>query len=167
MCIRDRAFLGYALWRLWRIFGSAQQSVPRLHRVWQPHEATLLIGVAFVVLLVTFGFWTYTDLLFDVSQHKFRNVLLRMLLFVALFVGAVLGGWTAGRFKLRPFQADLLGRSLVGGLLMGWGGALTPGGNDWLILVGMPLFWPYAWVSVFAMCGTIYLALRLERMGIK
>ncbi len=156
-------FCAYVGWRLWRIFGIGLGDVPRLHRVWRPHEATLLIGIMFVVLLVSFGFWTYTDLLFDISQHKVRNVLLRCSLFIALFVGAALGGWTAGRFKPRPIQAKQYARCLAGGTLMGWGGALTPGGNDWLILVGLPLLWPYAWVSVFAMCGTIYAAFKIER----
>jgi len=156
-------FSAYFAWRLWQIFGAAQHPLPRLHRVWQPHEATLLIGVAFVVLLVTFGFWTYTDLLVDISQHKVRNVGLRIALFIALFVGAALGGWTAGRFKLKAFGVRPLISSSVGGLLMGWGGALTPGGNDWLILVGMPLLWPYAWVAVLAMGGTIFAAFKIEQ----
>lgn len=156
-------FFGYFAWRAWQIFAPQHSPLPRLHRIWQPHEATLLIGVAFVVLLVTFGFWTYTDLLADLSQHKVRNVELRILLFIALFVGAALGGWTAGRFKLRGFGVRPLITSSLGGLLMGWGGALTPGGNDWLILVGMPLFWPYAWVAVFAMGGTIFAAFKIEQ----
>lgn len=152
--------IGYLAWRLWDIFGHRHVSQPRLHRVWRPHEATLLIGVTFVILLVTFGFWTYTDLLADLSLHRMRNVVSRIILFIALFAGATLGGLTAGRFKLRSFEPIALARSASGGLLMGWGGALTPGGNDWLILVGMPLLWPYAWVSVTAMCATIALLLR-------
>ncbi len=46
---------------------------------------------------------------------------------------------------------------------MGWGTLLIPGGNDGLILVGMPLLWPYAWVAFLTMCITIGLALVVER----
>jgi toxin CptA len=45
---------------------------------------------------------------------------------------------------------------------MGWGSALIPGGNDGLILVGMPLLMPHAWVAILAMCGTIWVALKTE-----
>ena len=47
--------------------------------------------------------------------------------------------------------------------MMGWGSLLIPGGNDGLILVGMPLFWPYAWVAFVTMCMTIGIALVVER----
>jgi toxin CptA len=38
---------------------------------------------------------------------------------------------------------------------MGWGSLLLPGGNDGLILVAMPLAWPYAWLAFATMCITI------------
>ena len=50
-----------------------------------------------------------------------------------------------------------------GGLLMGWGSLLIPGSNDGLILIGMPLLWPYAWVAFAVMCLTIAAALRALR----
>ena len=55
------------------------------------------------------------------------------------------------------------GKCFSGGMLMGWGTLLIPGGNDGLILVGMPLLWPYAWVAFLTMCITIGLALVVER----
>jgi toxin CptA len=48
-----------------------------------------------------------------------------------------------------------LARCFAGGVLMGWGSLLIPGGNDGLVLVGMPLLRPYAWVAFVAMCVTI------------
>ena len=48
------------------------------------------------------------------------------------------------------------------GLLMGWGSALIPGGNDGLVLVGMPLGWPYAWLAFGTMVLSIAAALRLQ-----
>ena len=46
---------------------------------------------------------------------------------------------------------------------MGWGSLLIPGGNDGLILVGMPLLWPYAWVAFVSMCAAIAAAQLLRR----
>ena len=39
--------------------------------------------------------------------------------------------------------------------MMAWGTLLVPGSNDGLILVGMPLLWPYAWVAFATMCVAI------------
>ena len=79
----------------------------------------------------------------------------RTLLAVALLAGAALGGWTAGLFRSTRLAPAQLLRCLVGGGLMGWGSLLLPGGNDGLILVGMPLTWPYAWLAFATMCATV------------
>jgi toxin CptA len=87
----------------------------------------------------------------------------RCLLVLALLAGAMLGGYTAGRWRNTPLSLAQTGKSFSGGMLMGWGTLLIPGGNDGLILVGMPLLWPYAWVAFLTMCITIGLALVVER----
>jgi toxin CptA len=46
---------------------------------------------------------------------------------------------------------------------MGWGTLLIPGGNDGLILIGMPLLWPYAWLAFATMCATIAAAQLASR----
>ena len=46
-------------------------------------------------------------------------------------------------------------KCFLGGALMGSGSLLIPGGNDGLLLVGMPLLYPYAWVAFVAMCVAI------------
>jgi toxin CptA len=56
-----------------------------------------------------------------------------------------------------------LWKCLSGGLLMGWGSLPVPGGNDGLILVGMPLLWPYAWVAFLTMCIVIGTAMLLGK----
>ena len=79
----------------------------------------------------------------------------RALLAVALLAGAVLGGWTAGRMSNASVDPVQLVRCVVGGVVMGWGSVLLPGGNDGLVLVAMPLGWPYAWLAFATMCATI------------
>jgi toxin CptA len=80
-----------------------------------------------------------------------------------MLAGAMLGGWTAGRLRSTPISVAQLLKCFTGGLLMGWGSLLIPGGNDGLILVGMPLLWPYAWVAFAAMCIAIGAALLAQR----
>ena len=58
---------------------------------------------------------------------------------IALFAGAIVGGYTAGRWRNTRVTAPALLRCFAGGLLMGWGSLLIPGSNDGLMLVGMPL----------------------------
>ena len=48
---------------------------------------------------------------------------------------------------------------------MGVGGLIVPGHNDGLILVGMPLLWPYAWIAFAMMCVSIAAALLIERIA--
>ena len=131
--------------------------------LWSPHTATTVIGLTFLVTFVLAGAWTYTDALTDLAHGMTHNVAARGLLLLCLLVGALIGGWTAGLFKHTRVSVAALARCVAGGMLMGWGSLLIPGGNDGLILVGMPLLWPYAWVAFATMCATIGIALSIRR----
>ncbi|MEP7044040.1 MAG: YeeE/YedE thiosulfate transporter family protein [Dokdonella sp.] len=127
--------------------------------VWEPDAATCVIGIAFVGMLLLVGAWTYTDVLADLARGAPMSLLARGLLLLVLFAGALLGGYSAGRFRPARLEAILLLRCLCGGALMGIGGGLVPGGNDGLLLIGMPLLWPYAWIAFAAMAVTIAAAM--------
>ena len=151
-----------ALWRVLRPWRSIEPASLRTRwhralaeRVWSPHAATTVIGVTFVVLLLLVGGWAYTDVLAELARGMTASVGARVVLALALLAGAALGGWTAGRFQSTRVNAAQALRCLAGGALMGWGSLLLPGGNDGLILVGMPLGWPYAWLAFATMCVTI------------
>lgn len=131
--------------------------------LWSPHAATAVIGITFLVTLVLVGAWSYTEALADFAHGMTMNVAMRGFLLLCLLVGALIGGWTAGLFKHTQITAAGVARCLGGGVLMGWGSLLIPGGNDGLILVGMPLLWPYAWIAFATMCVTIGSALLLRR----
>jgi len=154
--------LVFVLWRGWQTIHAARQRRLGAY-VWSPHVATGVIGLAFVVMLLTVGAWAYTQVLAEASRGMASMIGSRMLLLLALFSGAVLGGWTAG--KLRLVRPDLrsVARCLGGGALLGFGGMLVPGNNDGLILVGLPLLQPYAWAALASMVIAIYLAFRIER----
>jgi toxin CptA len=126
--------------------------------------ATVVIGVTFVLtLLLVGGTWGYTDVLAELARGMANNVTWRVLLLVALFGGALLGGWTAGRWTSTRPTAAQVARCFAGGALMAWGTLLIPGANDGLILVGMPLLRPYAWLAFGTMCVTIAAVLLISR----
>lgn len=155
-------FVVFVLWRLARPLAGGQALGWRA-QVWAPHAATIVIGITFLAALLLVGAWAYTDVLAELARGMAGSLGARALLLVALLLGAAIGGWTAGRFRHQPIRAAQLIKCFGGGVLMGWGSLLIPGGNDGLILVGMPLLWPYAWVAFGTMCVTIAAAQVLRR----
>lgn len=154
----------FALYAAWRIASGRRDGSlrDRAARVWAPHAATLVIGVTFVAMLLAVGAWAYTDALAELARGMSRSTPARLALFGALLGGAALGGWTAGRFRPVAVEGSAVARCLAGGALMGAGSVLIPGSNDGLILVGMPLLRPYAWLAFGTMCATIALAKWLQ-----
>ena len=153
------------LWRLYALFGRKGQAKAdsetgyAKNLVWSPHGATIVIGFMFLATIILVGTWAYTDVLAQLANGM-RNVLpVGVFMVVALLAGAVLGGYKAGRLRWHPVSVAAIARCLLGGMVMAWGSLLIPGGNDGLILVGMPLLWPYAWAAFLTMCLTVALAL--------
>jgi toxin CptA len=121
--------------------------------LWDYRHATIAIGVAFVMLAVLAGPWTYTEALGKLAHGGGLPDLSTIVLLAALLGGAILGGrQTAGR---KVFSAHRAGLCVAGGALMGFGGSLIPGGNDNLILVGLPGLQPHAWLAIAAMIAGI------------
>lgn len=151
------ARLGWLAWN--RHNGGVQTSI------WSPHHATIVLGVAFLLLFVCVGAWAYTDILAEMATGRFMELGLRGLLLPAMFAGALLGGWTAGLWEHRWPTPRALVKCLCGGVLMGLGATLVPGGNDSLVLFGMPLLWPNAWLAFACMCVVVALTLWVARLG--
>lgn len=125
------------------------------------HTATTLIGIAFVVLLVAAGPWSYTDAIVQVARGMSEQAGQQLALFAALLAGAFVAGRHA--WSRAPVRSAEVARRLAGGAIMGIGAFLVPGSNDALLMLGMPLLWPHAWVAFTAMGLTIAVALRLTR----
>jgi Sulphur transport len=155
--------VGLTVWRLYRFFSLKQKSqfatVIGLARaaLWSPHGSTIIIGMMFLATIVLVGAWAYTDVLAELARGTAANLPARALMAVALLVGAMVGGYTAGRLRWEGLSLVALLRCLLGGVLMAWGSLLIPGSNDGLILIGMPLLWPYAWAAFFTMCLVVAL----------
>ena len=149
----------FMLWRgvrlVWQFKTSRTRATTPAPRIWSPHTATVTICVTFFFLLIIMGAWAYTDVLAEIARGMTQNLPARIALVLALLAGAVIGGWTAGRFHSTRVTATQSAKCLAGGVLMGWGSLLIPGSNDGLILLGMPLLWPYAWIAFLTMCVSI------------
>ncbi len=158
----------FMLWRigspLWRLRAHRTSAPAFGGHIWTPHVATAVIGVTFFFLLLMMGgAWAYTDVLAELARGMTNNLPVRVLLVLALLTGAIVGGWTAGRLRNTRITFKQLAKCLIGGVLMGWGSLLIPGSNDGLILLGMPLLWPYAWVAFLTMCVTIAAAMLVQK----
>ena len=156
-------FVAFAAWRIVPPALAFVRDPKRLgERVWAPHAATGVIGVTFILILLLVGAWAYTDVLAQLARGMSMRLALGALFLLALYLGALLGGWTAGRLRSTPPSAAGVLRCLAGGVLMAWGSLLIPGSNDGLILIGMPLLRPYAWLAFVTMCVTIAAAQLLR-----
>jgi hypothetical protein len=85
-----------------------------------------------------------------------------------IVLGAVLFGMLASTLQRGSFRIDwrprlLWFRNIFGGVLMGLGCALLPGGNDALILYGIPGLSPHALPAYAALLLGIFVALITMR----
>jgi toxin CptA len=164
-------FVVFVLWRL-RPGLLALRGPDRFNwlrqTIWAPHAATVVIGISFVITLLLAGRWAYTDVLADLARAMegapLKDVVpvLPVLLLLALYAGALIGGRAAGRWTSARVSAAQLVRCLSGGIVMAWGSLLIPGSNDGLILIGIPLLRPYAWLAFASMFGAIAMAMLIR-----
>ncbi|HEY6256085.1 MAG TPA: YeeE/YedE thiosulfate transporter family protein [Xanthobacteraceae bacterium] len=118
-------------------------------------SAAMLIGIAGATIFLIYGSIGYTMTLQQLVEglHGTRSfpAAASWLLFLAILAGMLLSTWQRRSFRpdWRPRLIWL--RNLCGGLLMGAGVALTPGGNDALVLYGIPSLSPHALPAYLAM----------------
>jgi uncharacterized membrane protein YedE/YeeE len=145
-------FLAWALYesaRLWRTRPSDTRLTDLiLAPRYRLSTAALLVGLPGALLFLTYGPFGYTSTFELVIEGAFGTrswpPAARWILLVAVLTGMFLSTWQRGSFRpdWRPQPVWLV--NLAGGLLMGLGTALAPGGNDALVLYGIPTFSPSA-----------------------
>jgi uncharacterized membrane protein YedE/YeeE len=167
------AALVLALWglyeagRLWRTRAPARLRELAVARQYRLSTAAMLIGLANGVLYLVDGAWGYTGTL----QQSIEGWLqIRMwprsaqwILFAAMFAGMLASTWQRRSLRVERPPARAWLRTLLGGSLMGFGAALAPGGNDALILYGIPSLSPHAVPAYLTMVAGIAAALIAMR----
>lgn len=168
---------GAALWeaaRLWRSRDPARSGFARLNApAYRLSTAALLIGICGGVLYGLKGAWSYTNYLrtfVDSAQrHAMGPGTFQLLLFAALLAGMLLSAALRRSFRLRQVPRRVRVRRFAGGALMGLGAGAIPGGNDTLLLTGIPTLSLWAlgvYLCLLAGVAAVLLVLRGTRMGV-
>lgn len=176
------ALLG--LWALQRLHAFArmarlarqQAGASMRDRLLAPHYhlsvAAALMGLAGGTLYVSQGAWSYTNHLrssvLQWSGHGSAPSLWHTLLVAALIAGMVASTLQRRSFAWRRPRHTLTWlRHAAGGFLMGAGAAMLPGGNDTLLLNGLPtltLLAAAAYLSMLAAIAAVLWLMRRARM---
>jgi uncharacterized membrane protein YedE/YeeE len=129
--------------------------------------AALLIGLPGALLFLLFGPFGYTatfELIIEGSlgTRPWPSTT-RWVVLVAVLAGMLASTLQRGSFRIdwRPRPQWLLNGA--GGALMGFGTALAPGGNDALVLYGIPILSPYALPTYAALAVGVTVGLLLMR----
>jgi uncharacterized membrane protein YedE/YeeE len=158
----------YELARLWRTRpeGSTLRSLI-LAPQYRLSTAALLIGLASGTIFLVFGSPGYTTTLQQVIEGYFGTrpppAYGRWIVLGAVVFGMLASTWQRKSFRIdwRPRWSWL--RNIFGGILMGLGTALLPGGNDALVLYGIPSMSPHALPAYAALILGIFVALMTMR----
>ena len=142
---------GLAVWMVWEGFRlwKRRDSWRRLlnDRPLDPAAAALILGLGAGLLYLGFGPWTYLNTLQQTAGSLVSRAALPSLLELALVPAIVAGMAISARQRRawrerKPWAGWPL--NLSGGILMGMGGAIIPGGNDTLLLRLIPSLAPHS-----------------------
>jgi len=107
--------------------------------------------------------WSYGTVLDTLAHGRYsRRDWSANLSALLLFAGALVGAWLAGSFRLQRPQWRRALRCAAGGLIMGCGAALVPGGNDSLLLWAIPGLSICGALAYFVMLATIAAGFALQ-----
>jgi Sulphur transport len=127
-----------------------------------------VIGVLGGLLQAVASNWTYTSLLSGWAEQAFGSASARSPTVAAVCTLSLLAGGTAMAIRLRRFR---LGRpaawrccaTVCGGALMGFAAMMIPGGNDALLLSGLPSLSRNALAAYVAMLGALAILLSIRQ----
>lgn len=150
-------FAGFQFFRIAAEVSGPRDAIRRLAAPeWRPSLSMGVIGVSSALLMIFFAPWPYSKLLVDIGTGAAGNhTALKIILAFAFIGGASIGAATRGALKFIMPTARALAEKAVAGMLMGAGSFLVPGGNDAMVLVGLPHFFAYAIIAYLSMSVTI------------
>ena len=132
---------------------------------WSPLIAMTVIGSASGLLFALDRQWLYTSRIAEIAYGK-DWALPAVIGFAALVAGMTIATVVAGTFRLRTGTLAQWLRAGGGGLLMGTGATLVPGGNDAMLFTGVPLLLPSLLAGYAAFTATLFLALAIRRQAV-
>ena len=132
---------------------------------WPPLLAMSVIGLVNGLLLVLAAGWPYTNLLMALAGSGGIELTWRALMAITFLMGAFAAALAVRTFRLAFGPFLLWAHSFGGGVLMGLGAILVPGGNDTMLLVGLPLLLPNLVMAYITMTGSLLLVVIALRPG--
>lgn len=132
---------------------------------WSPLIAMSLIGAASGSLFVLDQRWVYTSRIAELAYGTFVVTPFSLIPLAVLIGAMVLAAMIGGQFRLlRGSLREWLAAG-AGGLLMGLGATLVPGGNDTMLFTGVPLLLPNLLIAYAAFVATLMLTISAPRAG--
>jgi uncharacterized membrane protein YedE/YeeE len=157
-------FVLYEIIRLWRTRGPGTTLRDLVFApAYRLSTAALLMGLAGGTIFIAFGSPGYTTTLQQVVEGHLGTRPMpaygRWVVLGAVLFGMFASTWQRGSFRVEWKPRLSWFRNIFGGILMGLGCALLPGGNDALILYGIPGLSPHALPAYAALLLGIFVAL--------
>ena len=158
-------------WELWQLLLRARRagSARRFFGapVYALSAAAALLGLSNAVILISTGPWSFTGtLLCGLGATTLANCsqsLTPWLIAAAALAGMLVSALQRRSFRLRLPRRGAALRHGAAGVVMGLGAALVPGGNDGLVLFGMPSLSPHALPAYLGMLAGVLAALLVLR----
>jgi len=164
-------WMAVEFFRLFQRYKISQWRTRLLAECYQLSTASAILGICNGVLFAVVGTWSYTYTLITSvaalsSQTSHTNAVPVLLwgLTLTLLVGIAVSSFIKGKLSIifKP-QINWL-RYFIGGMLMGLGALLIPGGNDVLLLSGIPGGSPHAIPAYLCMLLGIGISLLIKSL---
>lgn len=133
--------------------------------------AALVIGVANGFLIPATGGWSYvgtfitnTAVTIGVDIPGGSPTAMRWILFATILSGMFMSSWQRRSFRIRFAPTVGWATALLGGVAMGFGSAIAPGGNEYLILQGIPELSPHGAFALVSLLAGIAAAIGAMRV---
>lgn len=133
---------------------------------WSPLIAMGLIGAASGMLFALDRQWVYTSRIAELAYGTATATVVTLAGLIALIGGMVIAAAVGGTFKLTLGAWQDWLRAAAGGLLMGAGATLVPGGNDAMLFTGVPLLLPNLLIGYAAFAATLFVALWVRQSAV-
>ncbi len=150
--------------RLWR--QRTRLSLFRHDQSFSPAATAVILGLGGGVLYLGFGPWTYSNSLQATAAAMLGERLFppapQLALVPALLLGMFVSAWQRGAWRVRK-PVGGWGANLAGGVSMGLGAALVPGGNDTLLLRLIPSMAPHGLWTYLMLIGGVAAGLMVTR----
>jgi len=158
-------FVGYQIFRLSNAISGPRAALEKLAaKQWPPSLSMAVIGIVSGLLMVFFSPWPYSKLLVDIGADMAGDHQAFRIVIAVFFVGgAFIGARSIGSLVLRKPSLRFVAEKIAGGAMMGAGSYLAPGGNDSMVLVGLPHLFLYAVIAYLSMSTAIAAMVLIER----